>query len=167
MRRLLLLTLLATSCGGAEATLSAPAEGPASVADPVTDEPFDCPVTLPGKGFVAAGTHPTPSLPGHVWYGTPDLYVPLPVDGDYGVRKGVWWSVNFPGGGEEPQPDLTVTYTRLDVKSEPVTTGGPGTNALTAEDGWFMMAGIDPDEPGCWEVVGRYKGAELTYVYER
>jgi hypothetical protein len=30
-----------------------------------------------------------------------------------------------------------------------------------------MIAGIDPDEPGCWEVEATYKGASLGYVYEK
>lgn len=34
-------------------------------------------------------------------------------------------------------------------------------------DGWFMIAGIDPDEPGCWRVTAAYSGVELSYVYNR
>lgn len=28
-----------------------------------------------------------------------------------------------------------------------------------------MIAGLDPNEPGCWQVTSTYKGATLTYVY--
>lgn len=28
------------------------------------------------------------------------------------------------------------------------------------------MNGIDPEEPGCWEVTATYRGASLSYVYE-
>lgn len=42
-----------------------------------------------------------------------------------------------------------------------------GTNAHTTADGWFMIAGIDPDIPGCWQVTATYRGAELSYVYYR
>ena len=31
---------------------------------------------------------------------------------------------------------------------------------------WFLIAGIDPMDPGCWQASAGYKGAELTYVYE-
>ncbi len=30
-----------------------------------------------------------------------------------------------------------------------------------------MIGGIDPDIPGCWEVTATYKGASMSYVYER
>lgn len=30
-----------------------------------------------------------------------------------------------------------------------------------------MIAGIDPNEAGCWEVEATYKGATLSYVYEK
>ncbi|MGH8913442.1 MAG: hypothetical protein ACRDZM_02895, partial [Acidimicrobiia bacterium] len=57
---------------------------------------------------------------------------------------------------------------RLDT-DEPVVidNGGKATNAFTPEEGWFMIAGGDPNEPGCWEVEATYKGATLSYVYER
>ncbi len=40
-----------------------------------------------------------------------------------------------------------------------------GTNASTFEDGVFMIAGIDPEIPGCWQVTATYRDAELSYVY--
>ena len=42
----------------------------------------------------------------------------------------------------------------------------PGTNAYTVADGWFMMAGIDPQDPGCWQATAEYRGASLRYVFE-
>ena len=42
----------------------------------------------------------------------------------------------------------------------------PGTNAHTDDHGWAMMNGIDPEDPGCWEVTATYRGATLSYVYE-
>lgn len=27
-----------------------------------------------------------------------------------------------------------------------------------------MIAGIDPEENGCWEITASYKGATLSYV---
>ncbi len=45
-----------------------------------------------------------------------------------------------------------------------VAQGSPGTNAHTPEDGWFMIAGIDPDSEGCWPVTAEYRGATLSYI---
>lgn len=128
---------------------------------------FECPVTMPDRpGFVPPEPwHADPST--GVWYGTESLWTSLPADGDYPPRKAVFWSANFPGGALEPQPDLEVGWRRLDVDRPSIVAGAPGTNAHTPEDGWFMIAGIDPDEPGCWEVTARYKSATLTYVYLR
>lgn len=145
---------------------------------------LECPVTIPSQpGFVATKSEkvtysknfpppdPWPSEYPHegmVWYGSEDLWTALAIDGDHGERKSVWWSVAFPGGVVEEQPDVSVTWTRLDT-DQPVVidNGGQATNAYTSEEGWFMIAGIDPDEPGCWEVEATYKGASLSYVYEK
>ncbi|HVR78096.1 MAG TPA: hypothetical protein VMS99_06840 [Acidimicrobiia bacterium] len=145
---------------------------------------FDCPVTIPSQpGFVATKSEkvtyskqfpppdPWPSEYPHkgiVWHGSEDLWTALAIEGDHGGRKSVWWSVNFPGGVVEEQPDVSVAWTRLDT-DQPVVidNGGEATNAYTPEEGWFMIAGIDPDEPGCWEVEAAYKGASLSYVYEK
>ncbi|MGF1617953.1 MAG: hypothetical protein ACFCU2_09150 [Acidimicrobiia bacterium] len=160
--------------------------------DPTKTEPskaeakteVECPVTIPPQpGFVATepdnvtysehfpAPDPWPSEyphEGEVWYGTEELWTALAVDGDHGVRKSVWWSVNFPGGMVEEQPDVSVTWTRLDTK-EPVVidNGGDATNAFIPEQGWFIIAGIDPPEAGCWEVEATYKGATLSYTYEK
>lgn len=48
-----------------------------------------------------------------------------------------------------------------------ITNGSMGTNAYTVEDGWFIIGGIDPDVGGCWRVTATYKGASMSYVYER
>lgn len=145
---------------------------------------FGCPVTIPPQpGFVATepenvtysehfpAPDPWPSEYPHkgmVWYGTEELWTALAVDGDHGGRKSVWWSVNFPGGIVEEQPETSVTWTRLD-NDEPVVieNGGEATNAFTGAEGWFIIAGIDPNEAGCWEVEATYKGATLSYVYEK
>lgn len=79
----------------------------------------------------------------------------------------MWWSPSFPGGREESQPKIDVVWQRLDSDDPPISNKGRGTNAHTPEDGWFMIAGIDPDEAGCWQVTATYKGADLSYVYER
>lgn len=144
---------------------------------------FECPVTIPAQpGFAASepekvtysehfpAPDPWPSEYPHegmVWYGSEELWTALAIDGDHSPRKSVWWSVNFPGGVEEGEPEVWVTWTRLDSdESAVIDNGGKATNAFTPEEGWFMIAGGDPIETGCWEVEASYKGASLSYVYE-
>lgn len=144
---------------------------------------FECPVTIPPQpGFAASepekvtysehfpAPDPWPSEYPHegmVWYGSEELWTALAIDGDHSPRKSVWWSVNFPGGVEEGEPEVWVTWTRLDSDESAVNdNGGKATNAFTPEEGWFMIAGGDPQEPGCWKVEATYKGASLSYVYE-
>lgn len=127
-----------------------------------------CDVTVPpNPGLIPPDTHP--STPGEdmVWYGSEDLWTVLATDGSHVPRKSVWWSANFPGGSVEERPDITVTYERLDGPlATPIAIGGPGTNAHTGAHGWFMIAGIEPDEPGCWRATAHYKGATLSYTYQ-
>ena len=151
---IILTSIAMTACAGADTTGSRDA---------------NCPITIPSGEFVPpAGYPPVPSTAGSgdVWFGTDALFTVLPADGSTSQRKSVWWSSEFPGGSEEEQPPITVTWTRLDDPSV-TRTHAPGTNAYTVPDGWFMIAGIDPDEPGCWKVEAAYKGATLTYVYEQ
>lgn len=82
-------------------------------------------------------------------------------------RKAVFWSSRFLGGVAEPTPHISVTCRRLDRAVRPIIQGSPGTNAHTREDGWFMIGGIDPDSEGCWQVTAEYRGATLSYIYER
>jgi len=157
----LVLSLLALSCGGA----------PESNEEAGATENL-CPITVPDGGFTPpAGYPPLPSTSdsgNDVWFGSDALWTVLPTDGQYEARKSVWWSVQFPGGAIEEQPPVSVTWTRLDGAGNPMThSHDVGTNAYTPVDGWFMISGIDPDEPGCWQVDASYKGASLTYVYER
>jgi hypothetical protein len=128
---------------------------------------FSCPITFPRPdGFVPPSPYPPTPRPGDVWFGSGDLWTVLPIDGAYEPRKSVWWSVNFPGGNVEGEPPIEVSYERLDAEREPIVREAPGTNAYTDQDGWFMIASIDPDEPGCWRVTASYKGATVSYVYE-
>ena len=120
----------------------------------------------PQPGFVPPSPYPAaPVLAEAVWYGTEELWTALDARGTYHPRKGVWWSKSFRGGEIEPKPDIAVVWRRLDVSAAPVAAGSPGTNAHTPQDGWFMIAGIDPHESGCWEVTASYRGAKLVYVY--
>ena len=126
---------------------------------------FDCPITEP-NGYVPPETVTAPRLDEYRWHGTAELFTPFNADGSYFWRKTVLWSANFPGGSVEERPKVDVTWERLDVEPPPLSNDGDATNAYTPDDGWFMIAGIDPNELGCWQVTAEYKGAVLTYVYE-
>ncbi len=134
---------------------------------PETRDPAaPCIATRPLQpGLTVPPSHPDTPVFG-VWYGTDELWTVLQADAGYLPRKSVWWSRRFPGGVEEEQPEITVTWERLDA-DETIIAGPPGTNAFTSEEGWFMIAGIDPQTAGCWRVTARYKGAQLSYVYDR
>ncbi|MDE0805659.1 MAG: hypothetical protein OSA99_20345 [Acidimicrobiales bacterium] len=127
----------------------------------------ECVVTLPPRDQpTLPTTGPSQNPPtAQGWMGTPDLWTALPYSGVHAPRKSVWWSDHFPGGAEEEQPELAVTWTRLDKDRPDISAASPGTNAHTADEGWFMINGIDPREPGCWRVTATYKGNPLSYVY--
>ncbi|GMR02316.1 MAG: hypothetical protein BMS9Abin20_0646 [Acidimicrobiia bacterium] len=130
-----------------------------------TVPPASCPVTIPPQpGFAPPDGYPSTPVSG-VWYGTEGLWTTIETEGISRPRKTVLWSVNFLGGREEGQPEVDVTWTRIDIPGEPTSNGGYATNAYTDEEGWFMIAGLDPNEPGCWQVTASYKGATLTYIY--
>lgn len=147
--------------GNGGSTTTVPATAPTTV--PVSD----CPVTQPpAEPFVPPEPWASePSSSGEVWFGDDDLWTVLDTDGHV-ARKSVWWSANFPGGGVEPVPEIAVIYERLDAPGQVVDLGPEGTNANTAADGWFMIAGGGPATPGCWQATATYKGATLSYVYE-
>ncbi len=134
------------------------------------DEATGCQPTIPPQpGFKVPGDREV--TPPHVWYGTPDLWTVLEEDGSYLERMSVWWSTNFPGGWAEESPDISVVAQRLDADVPDITSQALGTNAYTPADGWFMLADFPADFPfelpaGCWEVIGAYKGASLSYVVE-
>lgn len=108
---------------------------------------------------------PLPSDPDMAWWGTPDLWTPLDISGAFVPRKSVWWSQNFTDAGQENRPDIGVTYEKLDTPGDIRTEGNPGTNASTALDGLFMIAGHYPQDPGCWKATATYKGATLSHVF--
>jgi hypothetical protein len=127
-----------------------------------------CVVTVPQlPGFVPPDPYPpAPSPPEMAWFGTPALWAPLPVDGAFVPTKSVWWSEDFDIDAGEYRPDITVAHQRLDVSDPPIVYPGPGTNANTAEDGWFMIAnaGLLDDSPGCWRITAEYRDASLSFV---
>ncbi|MEX1164599.1 MAG: hypothetical protein WEB03_13585 [Nitriliruptor sp.] len=139
---------------------------PATPTLEVTSTPNGCPVTIPDRDFVPPAPYPEqPASDGGVWYGSSELWTVLDADGDYLPRKSVWWSEHFEGGNRESEPEISVTWERLDDPDASSVTVDEGTNAHTLDDGWFMIAGGDQGTDGCWRVTASYAGAELSYVY--
>ncbi len=135
--------------------------------EPAGLESTTCAVTRPPEvAFVPPQPWPaTPPSDDWAWYGTDELWTVIEIDGST-ENKSVWWSAEFPGGTDEPNPPLTVTFERLDADVAPIEFDAPGTNAFTTADQWFMINGLEPREPGCWRATATYKGTTLSYTYE-
>lgn len=137
------------------------------IADPGSAAPtFECPVTRPRADFVPPEPwSETPAYEGVAWHGTADLWTVVSID-EYMPRKSVWWSSEFTDGTSQPTPPIAVEYQRLDIDMDPIVVSAPGANAYTGEDGWFMINGREPSDPGCWLATGTYNGVSLSYIFE-
>lgn len=129
----------------------------------------NCPITKPA-GFIPPNRKPDLS-PGEFWYGTNKLWTgiyrggiwgpsPFPADG-YG-EKVFWWSEDF-DLPNELQPNLVVSGRRLDAPAPPLI-ASRATNAFAGDIGDAMLVGVDFPTAGCWEITGRYRGTELSFV---
>ena len=143
----------------------------------ISSENLVCPVTVPTQsGFIPPDLYPAYfpndlqpffwSTSNDFWYGTEDLWTVLPLRSEEYVRRvGTWWSVNLDSPELEIQPNMTVTWRRLDQDASVVRADGGGTGGLP-ETGSFVLTDLDPREPGCWAVTASYKGSTLRYVYD-
>jgi hypothetical protein len=119
----------------------------------------------PLPGFVPPEPYrATPTDETFALYGTAELWTQLPIDGQHVPTKGAWWSDSFAGGTVEEEPEIVVTWRRLDTEAPLVRTTELGGNAFTTEDGWFMLQGIWPEPSGCWNITATYRGTSLSYV---
>jgi hypothetical protein len=141
-----------------------------------TSDPASCPITSrPDPPFVPPARFPTtpPGGPGGAfWYGTNDLWTKVNDDGSWGGaldasggygNKSFWWSAAFKVD-EEPEPALQVTGRRLDASAQAAGNAGQATNAAASDIGSAMLTGLTLPTGGCWELTGRYRGHELSYV---
>jgi len=133
-----------------------------------------CDVTLPAPVLVPPPPAPAspPGYYGSDWFGSPSLWTMIERDGEiwkqsslpHGpeglTQKTFWWSVDW-RPDSEPQPAVTVVGRRLDGSGD--FRYGDGTNA-SADFGTAMLVGVEFPSPGCWELTGRYRDAELRYV---
>ena len=130
----------------------------------------NCPVTTQSQQTF---TPPTEiNYEGRFWYGTPDLWTNLPVNGiwqelpkddDGYVQKVVFWREGFVAI-DEPHPDLALSGRRLDASA--TTFSFSDATHGWDETGDFMLLGISIPTEGCWEITAEYKETHLTYVVE-
>jgi len=131
--------------------------------------------TAPAPAFVPPAPYPAQppdQYAGRFWYGTADLWTMLRSDGAWGglpqsegayLQKIFWWSAEY-SAADEPVPALVVSGRRLDGPSGPLVADRP-TNAY-ADFGQSMLVGVTLPEPGCWEITGRYRGHDLSFVVQ-
>jgi len=129
----------------------------------------ECEVALPGSDNLDSPEDPT--WEGFVWVGSNDLAARVPRDGHWngmGAKhhygdKWWWWRAGYSARGEEI-PELVISASRLDGPAPPVLIQN-ATNAYGP--GWDMMlVGMDFPTAGCWEVIGKYHGHELKFIFK-
>ena len=133
------------------------------------DVPETCPVTRsPALPFVPPWPYPLKAGPGAFWFGTDSLWTALPADGAWRDLPHYRQKVFFGRKGyivrTEPQPKLTVTGRRLDSPAPPLLADKTANNGWVKRDQPFIVTGINFPTFGCWEIIGRYRDAELTFV---
>lgn len=131
-----------------------------------------CPVTAPSDvPFTPPEPYPLQAAGDYFWYGTESLWTALPQDGAWSAlphdaegysQKVLWWHAGY-SPTEEPEPKLLVTGRRLDAPAPTLIVSEP-TNAMSEEILSAMLVGVTFPTAGCWEITGRYTGAELSFV---
>ncbi|WP_374687974.1 hypothetical protein [Promineifilum sp.] len=134
--------------------------------------PANCPITQPqDPPFVPPAPYAPEAPYGEFWYGTNELWTMLYPDGHwhglpsnehgYG-QKVLWWREGYDMTTEQ-QPQITVSGRRLDGDAPTFEQTG-GTNGYHADVGQFMLTGVAVPTAGCWEIIGHYRDATLTFV---
>lgn len=178
----LLFTLALTACVAVPSAVSSAtsstvtAESVASASPTHFPElpPASCPVTrAPAEPFIPPEPY-SPVYPygGYVWYGTPQLWTEIPLDGvwsqlPYAEGKGytqkiVFWNESY-DWQTEPQPEFVLSGRRLNGAPLSFETDH-ATNGYHPDLGAFILTGVELPALGCWEITGRYDEAELSFV---
>lgn len=131
------------------------------------DPPDTCPVTQPqDPPFTPFPPYLLEEPYNEFWYGTENLWTKLPADGRWwwlpyhhdGYSQKVWWWRQGYDSLTELRPKLTVTGQRLDAEALPLQ-ASRATSASSA-----MLVGVGIPTLGCWEITGRYRAYELSFV---
>ena len=144
----------------------------AVIALPRALSPGNCVVTRPNPPLVPPSPYlaSPPATYGSAWFGSAALWTMLDDEGEVWTKlpkgpdgfgqKTFWWSADW-RPGDEPEPAITVTGTRLDGRG--MFSSGGGTNA-GADFGVAMLVGVEIPTAGCWQITGTYRAASLSYV---
>jgi len=133
-----------------------------------------CDVTkAPAVPFVPPKPYPAKPIGDNFWFGNKKLWTLLPDDGTWRLghyspttpgfpQKIFWWREGH-FWRADPTPALKVTGRRLDAPAPNfvIPRANSGYNEFTKS---FMLVGVDFPTVGCWEVTGRFKGNDLTFV---
>lgn len=165
---LLFLSLL-IAAGCAPATVETQPESTDEMStSSISSIPPSCPVTKQ--------LDPPFTPPGNVgdgfeekfWFGSNDLYLALPNDGTWPqLSKGekvFWWGEWYPGGHNEPHPDLRIHARLLDDPEINFEQSGATNAAHSSFPAEAMLIGLEVPSSGCWEITGEYRDKTLSFV---
>lgn len=132
--------------------------------------PTGCRVTHePVPAFVPPG-HEHDRLVRAFYFGTGKLWVVVyksPWRGlplwDIGYRDKIAWGSEGYDWMADPKPALAISGNRLDASAPPLVVEGAN-GASSMDMGSFIMSGVNFPTKGCWEITGRFKGAEVKFV---
>jgi hypothetical protein len=137
-----------------------------------SEVPAGCPVTkFSVPSFVPPVPYPTQT--DGFWLGSEKLWTMLPKNGTWKLghykpadttfrQKLFWWRKDFRG---DAQSMLRVTGKRLDSPAPPFITDQHAYASWTDDlEHPFITTGIDIPTVGCWQITGRFKDAELSFV---
>lgn len=163
------VTVLVMSVGAAAVVaIAAPLGGTQPGGLEVADRPVShCPATdVAAAGFTPPEPYPAyPDITGGVWYGSDELWTVVVPDGRSPARS-LWWSTDYQGGAAEPGPEIEVVYERLDQGGTEILVLDESTHSLGVDETDFMIAGMGPSQPGCWQVTATYREAVLQFVLD-
>lgn len=131
-----------------------------------------CPVTTPpNPPFVPPAPYRAVPDHGKFWYGIPELWALLPVEGIWhggphlrekgSTIKLFLWQQGY-SWRNESWPDILLAVRRLDAPAQPITSRG-GTNAFV-DNTTVMLTGVNLPAEGCWEITTSHNGHSLTFV---
>ena len=126
-----------------------------------------CPMTKPpDPAFVPPSSYPKPG-PESFYVGTPKLWVLVyasPWSGPVwseGYRQEIAWYSQGYKAKADPKPAIAISGRRLDGNAPPMVVTGANGSWTTVD---FIMSGVNFPTTGCWEITGKFKGAEVKFV---
>ncbi|HWB86465.1 MAG TPA: hypothetical protein VG675_20150 [Bryobacteraceae bacterium] len=129
-----------------------------------------CPITTrPDTVFAPPLPFAFDSSQGGFYFGTRKIWAYLQNSPVFqgAMQKIPWWIPGFDALAE-PRPPLSMTLERLDESAPIVVTSGNAGGSWIPDKpsyGYFIMTGVKFPSEGCWQVTGRYNGAELSFTY--